>query len=242
MLAGCGTTLGTVDGVRVLPTPTLANLFRKQATVPPAVTPVATTPTLPAESVATPAPTAEIELIPVYDDQLNNDWDASQSAGVQLSLNSMRFVAEGDTSIVITPTKDFGTAFFTVRKDAEQQYLRDETLGISFQLNGGPEGLRSSDLAIAVVGSNALPYWTPDDDSVHIDGRVAEDMPLFSETRLYHLGFDRDIPPETWVTVELLLDAQEFDPPYTYITGFYIKNDQGFRAPFFVDTVNLMVF
>ena len=67
------------------------------------------------------------------------------------------------------------------------------------------------------------------------------DNPTFSETRLYFLGINRDIPPETWVNVEVWLDDLQYDPIYEYVTGFYIKNDEGFGQTFYVDAVRIIM-
>jgi hypothetical protein len=37
------------------------------------------------------------------------------------------------------------------------------------------------------------------------------------------------------------LDDLEFDPPYRYVTGFYLKNDIGFRNTYYVDQVALLL-
>ena len=63
----------------------------------------------------------------------------------------------------------------------------------------------------------------------------------FSETRLYFLDIKHTIPPDTWVEVVVWLDQLIYDPPYKYVTGVYIKNDQGFFNTFYVDHVSLLV-
>jgi hypothetical protein len=73
---------------------------------------------------------------------------------------------------------------------------------------------------VTVLGSNSYTYWVEDDISVK---SIYE--PVFSETRLYYLGVNRTIPPNTWVKVELWLDERIYDPDYRYVTGFYIKNE-----------------
>lgn len=56
---------------------------------------------------------------------------------------------------------------------------------------------------------------------------------------LAFLGINRSIPPETWVLIELYPEDREFDPPYDFFTGFYIKNSLGFVQPFYIDRIEL---
>ena len=42
-------------------------------------------------------------------------------------------------------------------------------------------------------------------------------------------------------TIFLWLDELEFEPDYEYVTGFYIKNNEGFLGTFYIDQVSLLV-
>ncbi len=141
----------------------------------------------------------------------------------------------------MTPTDDFGQFFLTVSKDAKKIYPRDRILGISFWLNGGANSIATSDLAVAVTGSNRYAYWVEDDTSVKVDTPVTAEAPLFPETRLYYLHINHSIPPNTWVEIILWLDDQVYDPDYKNITGIYIKNDKGFLQPYYIDDIQLLV-
>ena len=240
LVVACGTPAQADQGMTALPTPTVSGMFH-------AATPTATAlpdikPTVvPATAVAAPAPTTQpLEEVSIFGDQVNGNWELKNSSGMSFYFAEHQVVSDGTVSAVITPTRDFGELFFTVHKKSQTVYLRERVLGVTFWLNGGPNGIRTSDLAVTVVGSNAYPYWVENDTSVTVTGRVTKDMPLFSETRLYYLGINRDIAPNTWVKVELWLDDLKFDPDYTYVTGIYIKNDAGFRGPFYIDQVNLV--
>jgi hypothetical protein len=65
--------------------------------------------------------------------------------------------------------------------------------------------------------------------------------PAFSETRLYYLDINRTIPPDTWVLIEMWLDELAYEPDYEYVTGFYIKNNEGFAQTYYVDDVQLIM-
>lgn len=241
-LTACGTPVRADQNAGVLPTPTVAGLFHattptSAATMVAQPEPTRALPTAAPEATATPQPPRELSI---YDEALNKNWSLVNSDGMTFHLTENRVVSNGGVAAVITPTKDFGTLFFTVRKQSKEVYLRKQVLGVKFWLNSGPNGIRTSDLAVTVVGSNTYSYWVKDDTSVKVTGRVTQDLPLFPETRLYFLGINRDIEPNTWVEVDVWLDDNQYDPEYTYVTGIYIKNDKGFRSPFYIDRVSLI--
>lgn len=246
LLAACGSAARTdSSATAALPTPTVAALFREATPTPAADTVAPSNPTLAAPS-SVPAATAprdatQFKERTVFDEEMNPKWELTHSDGMEYNLAANQYVSSGQVAIAVTPTKDFGTLFFTVREQSDEQFPRARVLGLRFWLNGGPEGIRTSDLAVAVVGSNERPFWVENDTSVTVTGRTTQDMPLFPETRLYYLGINRDIPPETWTKVEVWLDDVQFEPEYTYVTGFFLKNDQDMRAPFYLDQISLIV-
>ena len=158
------------------------------------------------------------------------------SAGVKVDLADATHAFEGSTAISITPVEDFGSLFITLSAGAAQSYPRDQVLGVSFQLNPGAGTITARDLAVAIVGSNALKYYSPDDKSVSQDAST-----FFSETRLYYLDVNRSITPETWIEIVVWLDKLPYDPNYANVTGVYIKNDAGFRQTFYIDKVLLIL-
>jgi hypothetical protein len=225
------------------PTPTVAPLFRPAATLPPQPSAPPTTATAtPADPTPPPSPTPDprIAETPIYDDALDAGWSAEHSGDVRFDLAAPASGEAGAKAIAVTPLKDFGTFFLTVREQAGAAYRRDKVLGVSFWLSGD-NAIETSDLAVTVVGSNKYTYWRADDTSVQIDGRVTSDPWLYSETRLYYLGINRAIPPRTWTEVVLWLDDRIYDPGYTYVTGIYIKNDEQFRGTYYVDRVKLLM-
>ena len=52
-----------------------------------------------------------------------------------------------------------------------------------------------------------------------------------------HLGLNDAVPAHTWVQVSFYLNKLIYDPIYKYFTGFYIKNDAGFRGTVYIDDV-----
>jgi hypothetical protein len=188
-----------------------------------------------------PAPSELIAEIPIYHANLDGNWSLEHSRGITYTLSSTAYQRDGSPALAVTPLQDYGVLDLTLRPEASVAYRRDQILGVSFWLSGGDNLIRISDLAVTILGSNAYPYWVADDDSVKIEGRVTEEMSLFSETRLYYLGLNRSIQPNIWVEVIDWLDERKFDPEYTYVTGVYIKNDSGFRQTFYLDRISLLV-
>lgn len=243
-LAACAASVASppTQGTSV-PAPTVASVFSGEA--PTAV------PTPERLGQRRPLPTPDRDarvsglgrysVVPIFDESLSQGWSLEQSGGVSYSP-SRTYAESGSVSLAAQPTGGTGTLYFTVGRDARTAHERDRVLGISFWLNGGDGMIATDDLVVTVVGSNAYPYWVPNDDSVRLEGRdTSGESFLFSETRLYYLGLNRDIPPNTWVEVVLWLDEREFDPDYTYVTGVYIKNDVKFQGRFYVDRLSLLV-
>jgi hypothetical protein len=221
------------DGIR-LETPTIASVFLPQSTSPP-------------PSMPTPLPSLTVPIVEhetwedvffhlVYDDHLAPGWELLINEGMEIDDNQTATLHQGEAALAVTPKTDFARLFFAVTKDNLNIYDRSRVLGLSIWLNGGDHWIELSDLAVTVVGSNYMTFWNPNDRSVYIDDKFP-----FSETRLYFLGFNNAIPPNTWVNVELLLDEREFDPYYNYVTGFYLKNDEGYRHTFYIDDVSLIM-
>jgi hypothetical protein len=234
--------------------PTVANVFSPYYTMTPKPTRTPTvdlsgfaTPTIdaglvvsetPAETAATaaPEPTGDIyQYITIYEDELAKNWTLRTNPGLEVEMSDTTHVHSGKYSIAITPKADFRMFYLIVSPTTKEKYSRDEVVGVKFWLNGGANEIKTSDLAVAVLGSNDFAFWMADDKSVFkaIPGGT------FSETRLYDLQFNKSIPPNTWVEVYVNVDKLVFDPPYQYITGFYIKNDAGFKQTYYIDDVSL---
>jgi hypothetical protein len=223
--------------------PTVAAMFtNERPTMPPLITPSSQDSVRPPVAQGSQQPQAAAPRIwPIFTDRLDVNWSLEKSNGVRYRL-SERYAEPRRAALEVTPTVPWGQLFFTVPADAQVSYRRDQVLGVGFRLYGGDGFIATNDLAVAVVGSNAYPYWVPNDTSVKLEGRNTSDQDaLFSETRLYYLGLNRDIPPHTWVEIFVELDAITYDALYTYVTGFYIKNDENFKETFYVDNVHLVM-
>lgn len=256
LLGGCGTPGNGADTTtQPQPTPTIAAFFSDATAKPIATqssstnTPIATPQSgaLPSATPSndTPLPITrtpdKIEVISLYDDKLNPNWSLENSELMRYSIASKTTAQQGQVSIEAQPTRGQGKLFFTVKKSARDTYERKRVLGVRFWLSGGNHVIATSDLAVAIIGSNRYSYWVENDTSVQINATVTPDAPLFSETRLYYLNINRNIPPETWVEVIIWLDSLRYDPEYTYVTGLYIKNDELFNENFYLDHIDLLL-
>ncbi len=215
--------------------PTLSGLFlpRPTSTPRPTYTP---RPTLDTSSLALPAGSEELQKeISVFDDKLNPNWRIFEPSQMRYDLRGTESYS-GTNAIEVESRMDYSILLFAVRKDAQESYPRDQVLELRFMLYSGDEYIETDDLAVTILGSNSYPYYVDNDKSV-----INEYQPLFSETRLYYLGINHDIPPNTWAEVSLRLVDRIYDPNYRYVTGFYIKSDAGFRQTFWIDDIKLIV-
>jgi hypothetical protein len=218
-----------------LPTPTLNPYFGNEGrthdrTEQPSSTPV------PSPILLSPTPGAHVATQVIYDDTLASGWSTQDSQGSQINLQSTQYAYIGTHSIAFTPEKDFGSLFLTVQASNSQKYFRSRVIGFSFWVYSDTDYIRTSDLAVTITGSNQIPYWIPGDTSV-----TNRYDPIFSETRLYDLGYNHDIPPKTWTQVDVILDDLIYDPIYQYVTGLMIKSDEGFRNTVYIDQVQLSI-
>lgn len=243
-LSGCG-----VWERQVAPSsgpPTIAPVFRP--------TPDAGEPALatarPAGSPSVPEPSDaviasrlgnDLRRVPVFDNDLAADWSLEQSTGLGYDLASRVYVRSQPYGIEANPQHGAARLFFTVRPDTRQAYQREQIVGVSIMINGGPDGIGEEDLLFTVLGSNAYPYWRANDPSVQAAGRITDQGTIFDEQRLYFLGFESGIPPNTWAEVIIWLDERILDPEYDYLTGIYILTDELFVKPFYIDEVNLLI-
>jgi hypothetical protein len=196
------------------------------------------------DTLAQPTQDERIDQVVVYDEQLANHWSAEQSYWVDYDLAATDYAYTGTTAIAITPDRYASKFFLTVESPPEAAYDRDQIIGVSFWLSGGANMVENDDLVVTVVGSNDYTYWVPDDTSVssQFEGEeLSDDLPLFSETRLYYLDINRSIPPGTWVEVIVWLDELIYDSPYNYITGIYLKNDEDFLQTYYIDQISFLL-
>ncbi len=216
--------------------PTLANIFQTFSGITPSPTnnQQAGQPTdLPVN--INPTASAPGKSIPIFDDKFNVNWEMLASQRMAVDPENTDFTYAGSKSIAITPGEDFGTVYFVVQPSSKEIYSRDRVLGFHFMLNSGNDIIEPQNLAVTVIGSNQYNYFATGDNSV----TNAVD-PIFPETRLYFLGINQAIPPHTWVDITVWLDNLVYDPIYKNVTGFYIKNDEGFRNTFYMDDIQII--
>lgn len=227
-----------------LPTPRPTNTRRPTTTPRPTEAPEPTNTAPPASESAAPAESdnsseaaalsAEGSLI--FGEALNPNWTLAESWDVRYDMTSTDYSHSGEFAISVTPNEAFGSIFFAVDPNTEQDYFYTDILGVSFWINPGEQDLALEDMAIAVLGSNDYPYWRSDDNSV--EGSSGEDG--FSETRLYFLEFNRALPAGEWSEVIVWLDNLIYDPTTRYLTGFYIKTGEAYEGTYFIDEVLLI--
>jgi hypothetical protein len=220
--------------------PTVASIFQLQPSATPSASPApSSTPVLIATATQTFQP--QLFTVSVYEDSLNPNWIIQKNTGMKFDLNSADHVYRGKSAISFVPRvknkTDYGSLLFTVSDQSKEVYSRDQVTALSFWLYSGDEPLLLDQVAVTVLGSNSQPFWKANDDSVS----ATDQTPTFSETRLYFLGFNRDIPAKTWVQVDVDLDKLIYDPDYKYVTGFYLKMEKGFSRTLWVDDIHLMM-
>ncbi len=226
--------------------PTNSPYFQANAFTPPPTRTRRPTPTLAASKIREPSGTviaigqapaaSRIVTTTIYDEQLNKNWTIDFSTGMDVLLGDKARAHQGNTAIAITPLQDYGKALFTVREGVTQTYPYSEVLGVTFWINSGEDQLNTDALVVTIIGSNDYGYYLPNDKSVATDNQR-----FFSETRLYYLNVNRDLPPNTWLEITLWLDSLPYDPLYKNVTGIYLKNDAGFRQTFYVDQIELLM-
>ncbi|MBX0328825.1 hypothetical protein K2Z83_14190 [Oscillochloris sp. ZM17-4] len=202
---------------------------------------------------ATPNPTAvaqatiaamgedQFRVVTVYGDTLSSDWSVKNSFQINIDLTNREYIDQGRSAIKSQPLYTTGILYFTLDRAAKETFLRSKVQAVRFYLSGGANPINNDAIAVAVVGSNTQPYWVDGDTSVKIEGRVTDNQPVFSETRLSFLGINTAIPPKTYVEVTVWLDSLIYDPLYTYVTGFYLKTDKADAPTFYVDQVSLLL-
>jgi hypothetical protein len=183
----------------------------------------------------------QLRVIPVYSDTLSAGWSLKHSFQIDFDLKNKEFIHEGSLALKAEPELTTGVLYFTLDKSAKEAFRRDQVQAVRFYLSGGVNPIDNDALTVSVIGSNAQPYWIENDTSVQIDGRVTNDQPLFSETRLSFLDINTAIPAKTYTEVTVWLDNLIYDPLYTYVTGFYLKTDKEAAPTFYVDQVSLLL-
>lgn len=249
LLTGCGRRLNINAPPTTAPTPTIAPFFQDRPTATPFIPPPTRTP-LPTRSPVTPTAVSgttndisKLQVVPVYRDALSAGWSITNSALLaSLTLTQTNVVALGRYAIAVMPGESTGVLFFTITPDSGLVLRRDQVAALRLRLSGGDTPIANDAMTISVVGSNRVPYWLPNDDSVTLAGRVTNSTePLFPETRLYFLGLNRAIAAGEWAEIYVWLDDLIYEPEYTYVTGFYLKTSSDLVPKYYVDQIEWLV-
>jgi hypothetical protein len=247
ILTGCSRRSSADPPPIVTATPTVAPVFQERPTAspfvpPPTRTPLPTRPPVTATTVGGDDH-SQLQVDPVYRDALSTGWSIANSALLtSVTLTETQVVALGRYAIAVTPSESTGILFFTITPESGIELRRDQVAALRLRLSGGNLPIANDAMTIAVVGSNRFPYWTPNDDSVTLSGRVTNSTePLFPETRLYFLGLNRAIAPGEWAEIYVWLDDLIYEPEYTYVTGFYLKTSNDLVPQYYVDQIEWLV-
>lgn len=228
--------ISTLDSpVSVSGAPTIASAFRISASATPA--PIATPTAIP-KLTQTPLPQAtqsQFFNLPVYEDALSPNWEVQQDTNVRIDLKSSSEVYRGHTAISFTPRRNSdATLFVTVSDQSKEEYRRDQVAKLSFWLYSPKTLLYLDQFFITFVGSERIPYWSPEDQ------KVANYLSVFPRISLDKLGFDRAVPADTWVMVEIDLDeVRALAPEYQYLTGISFQSATDRTHPLLLDDISL---
>lgn len=215
--------------------PTIAGIFRMYPSATPS--PIAT-PAIILELTETPLPQAteaQFFTFPVYEDNLNANWEVQQDTKMRFDLKFSSEVYRGDQAISFTPLNRADTTLFiTVSDQSKNDYRRDQLTKLSFWLYSPKTLLYLDQFFITFVGSKRLPYWSAEDQ------KVANYLSVFHRIGLDELGFDRAVPADTWVMVEIHFDeVRALAPEYQYLTGISFRNATNPTHPLLLDDMSL---
>jgi len=223
----------TLSGV-----PTTASIFRAASSATPTpivlATATSTSTTIPA-STETQPPAPQSFTVAIYEDDLNPNWAVQKDTRLRFDLKSSSAVYRGHTAISFAPrSRGDATMFLTVTDQTTEEYRRDQLTKLSFWLYSPKNLLYLDQFSITFVGSKRLPYWSAEDQ------KTANFLSAFPHINLEQLGFDRAIPADTWVMVEIDLDtARLLAPEYQYLTGISFQNATAPTHPLLIDNLNL---
>jgi hypothetical protein len=215
--------------------PTVANIFLVQPSPTPTQVKIATPTAEDNEDQILPRDFYPVKL---YQDSLNPNWKIQADNGIQVDTHATKSIYQGRSAISLTSQVEERSIYLTVSKQSKEAYPRDRMWELSFWLYSEDQQLRLDQFFVTIAGSNILPYWTPDDHSV----TVSDKLPVFPETGLDEVDFNRAVPANTWVLVELEFDeVLVLDPDYKYITGIYLETSAGFSGTIMVDEITLLM-
>jgi hypothetical protein len=216
--------------------PTIASVFRGLPSASPSAV-VTSTLTPEPESTATASPRPQFYTAAVYEEDLNTNWEVLPDTRLRFDLKSSGDVYRGKTAISFAPRRPGGAdLFITVSDQSQEEYRRDQVAKLSFWLYSPKTVLYLDQFFITFVGSKHLPYWSAEDQ------KVSDYLSVFSKISLDELGFDRAVPADTWVMVEIdLTKARALATEYQYLTGISFKNATDPAQPLLIDDISLIL-
>jgi hypothetical protein len=176
---------------------------------------------------------------------LDPNWTIIPDAGLLYQLQNVPHSYQNNPSLGVTPKQASTKLFFQVKQTATTQYLHNQVVGIGFWLNTGNNTLSPGDISLTVTDSNDYPYYKYNDHS-------ADNQPVLTQSgnRVYDLGVNRSVPPNTWIWIEIDLDSLVFDPgykptpvvdtDYKYLTGFYLTVENSSLKTFYINQLGLI--
>jgi len=178
---------------------------------------------------------------------VNANWSLQTSSGLSYKLQGFSQTYPGNQALAITPKVAGSILLFLVRQNVKAQYLHNKVYGLTFWLNSGNNTINPGDLSLTVLGSDQIPYYDPSDRSADSQFLLTK-----SGTRLYDLGLNHSIPPNTWVQIFIKLSDLVYDPgvqptpvvdtDYKYITGFFLRDEGTVLQAFYITQVGILLF
>jgi len=179
----------------------------------------------------------------IFDEALSPNWAMEASPDLTFTLDDPMAIHSENTALTLIGQAG-DSLLFRLRANSSERYEREKVFAVSFWVYGGENGIETDDLLVQAFASDDVFYWVRNDTS------AITDLNTFSGTLLYGLGLNRDIPPNTWGKIEVLLEALAYDPnfddspveipEYFYFTGFSILYAEGFEGTIVVDEVSVL--
>ena len=184
--------------------------------------------------VNTAKDTIPISAVPIYANGLSAGWTVENGWGITTGDQS-ETVHASRKALSVTGRSANAALFFSVAKEAATPHPRRDYIGLRFWIYPSNWDVASTDLSIAVVGSDKIPYWSREDQSV-----PQQDVAYSGETQLLDLGIAHGLPANTWTQVVVYFNHLQFVPPTRYLTGFYLRGANLAKRAFIIDEVELL--
>ena len=172
--------------------------------------------------------------VTVYDEGLDPNWSVDNGWGLVTIDQSDRAIS-GKSAMLVTGQSANAALFFSVKQNTLRPYPRRDYIGLRFWVYPSDKPIAPDDLSIAVVGSNKIPYWSKEDQSV-----PQQDVAYSGETPLAYLGISQPLQPGAWAEIDVFFNHLQYTPPTRYLTGFYLRGTALAKRLFYIDNVQLL--